>query len=401
LIFDKERIIMMSQPKRLMIGITAGEWEGVHHRPHHMLKRAWKDGWDVLFIESPMTYLSPLKDREKLTQWKNSFKGVKEVDQGLYTLTLPPFYPFGSKERSINKLNQKKINKIVGTFIDGKNYEGIDIYTFLPQTIDLIPLINYDRLIYDCVDDHVSFTGLISKELVLTMEKELMEKANVTFFTARQLQKTKQAWANKSVLVPNGAEYEHFSDVTLLENMKEEKAPADIKPYVKEGKTIVGFTGGIGDWVDLDIVYQAAKQQEDIVYLFIGPIDTKVDESILTQDNIIFLGSKPYADLPRYLPFFDICIIPFKINELTKSVNPIKLYEYLSTGIPVISTSIPEVVTYDSVVSIVEDAETLLKEINNLLTLDEATKTKMKAKRQEIGKENSWDARWNMIKTTI
>lgn len=400
---DDERESIMSNiglEKRLMIGITAGEWEGIHHRPHHMMKRAAKDGWDVLFIESPMTYLSPLKDKEKLKHWRNSSKGIRKMEKGLNILTLPPFLPFGNKNRKINKINQKKLMACITQFIEKGQYDAIDIYTFLPQTVDLLPLIDYDRLIYDCVDDHVSFSGIINKELVLAMEKELSEEADVTFYTAKQLQKEKQEWAKRSLLVPNGAEYEHFAVAEKI-SKDEGNIPQDIVEYIHPGKTVIGFVGGIGDWVDLQLMYEAAKLREDLLFLIIGPVDTNVDEEILRQKNVVFLGSRPYSELPYYIAFFDACMISFKLNELTKSVNPIKLYEYLSTGKPILSTPIPEVVVYKDHVEIVENPQELLSRIDMLQNLDETTRMAHAKARQAIGKNNSWDARWQMIKENM
>lgn len=383
--------------KRLMIGITAGEWEGIHHRPHHMMKRAARDGWTVLFIESPMTFLSPLKDREKLSHWKNSFAEIKEVEERLFVITLPPFYPFGNKYRFVNQLNQKRLMKRIRPFIEEGQFSAIDIYTFLPQTVDLLPLLEYERLVYDCVDDHISFSGMMNKEMMLQMEEELSNKAQVTYYTANHLQKMKESWANAAYLVPNGAEYEHFIQARQFETDLK-YIPEDMKPYMKEEQTIIGIVGGIGDWVDLDIVYESAVKRSDYTFIVIGPVDTEVASHIKNQSNIIFLGARPYEELPKYLAFFDVCMIPFKINELTKSVNPIKMYEYLSTGKQVISTAIPEVVAYDKYVDIVNDENELIEKVEAYKTLSDTEKEEKEKLRQKVGKENSWDARWETIK---
>src|SRR5699024_719716 len=263
--------------------------------------------------------------------------------------------------------------------------------------VDLSPLISHEHLVYDCVDDHISFSGMMDKDMMLAMEKELSEAAQVTYYTARQLKHLKESWANQAYLVPNGAEYEHF---VVAEDLAKDEAnvPNDMKQYIKEGRTVIGIVGGIGDWVDLDIVYETAVKREDYTFIVIGPVDTDVASHILNQANIEFLGARPYADLPNYLAFFDVCMIPFKINELTKSVNPIKMYEYLSTGKQVVSTPIPEVVTYSDYVDIVHDADELVEKVESYRQLPDDVKQEKKQLRQQVGKENSWDARWEIIK---
>jgi glycosyltransferase involved in cell wall biosynthesis len=103
----------------------------------------------------------------------------------------------------------------------------------------------------------------------------------------------------------------------------------------------LGFFGLIRDWVDLDLLAAVARRRPDWHFVLIG--DSAHDLSAYRPlANMHFLGRKPYAELPAYCRQFDLGLVPFKINELTDAVNPIKLREYLAAGLPVISTPLPE-----------------------------------------------------------
>ena len=118
-------------------------------------------------------------------------------------------------------------------------------------------------------------------------------------------------------------------------------------------KPIAGFFGLIHEWIDLDLLARLAKYNPEVSFVFIGKYSVDVDQ-VNQYPNTYFLGQKTYDELIDYAKHFYVGLIPFKINELTINVNPIKLKEYLALGIPVISVNLPEVDTYRQVVRIGE-----------------------------------------------
>ena len=371
--------------RKLMLAISAGEWEGIQHRPHHFMRRSSKTGWTVIYLEPPATLIAPLKNKDMLIRWKNWWKGLRKVEENLYLLAPPPTLPFGNKIRVINKINQWMIAQSVKRRL--KSFKGyqIDLYSFLPNAVDMLPSLPVRKIVYDCVDDHGAFTGLINADVVYQMEKELMRKAHVSFATAKQLMDERKDWSEHFYLIPNGAEYEHFA----LAN-KELPPPIDLKNV---SHPIVGFVGGISDWIDIPLLTAVAKKMPDLSFVFIGPVATNVDE-LKSLPNVKMLGSKPYQMLPEYIAQFDSCLIPFRINKLTESVNPIKMFEYLSAGKPIVSTPLPEVLAFKQVVEIANNEQEMIDAIR--LTIQSQDDDQIVGRRQEVGKENSWDSRWQL-----
>jgi glycosyltransferase involved in cell wall biosynthesis len=375
--------------KKVMVAISAGVWDGAQHRPHHFMKRAAGDGRTVVYVEPPVTLIAPLKNKQLLKSWKKWYNGMQQHEENLYVLSPPPVLPFGNKYRFINKINQWIISFPIKKA--SRQFGGVlELYSFLPSSVDLLGKLDFNSVYYDCVDDHASFTGFIKPKLVKELEKELMGVSHVCFATARKLLEDRSEWSTNLHLVPNGAEFEHFSKVqeeTLL-------TPWDIDEIPKP---VVGFIGGISDWIDLKLIEETARALPTFSFVMIGPIDTNIS-NLRGLENVYFLGSKPYKQLPNYLQEFDICLIPFKINELTKSVNPIKMYEYLSAGKPVISTAMPEVEPYQDVIEVVHSGPEMIEKLIWMMDSKEEFHSAEKVNlRQRVGEENSWDARWERV----
>lgn len=177
--------------------------------------------------------------------------------------------------------------------------------------------------------------------------------------TSHALQEAKAPLNPNTILVTHGVDYEHFSKA-VTEDLA---VPEDIKDIPHP---ILGFFGLIRDWVDLDLLAEVCRLRPDWHVVLIG--DSTVNLAPYRGiPNMHFLGRRPYADLPAYCKAFDVGLIPFRMNELTKAVNPIKLKEYLAAGLPVVSTPLPEVRLYDHLVEVVEDARAFAASVESCL----------------------------------
>ena len=141
--------------------------------------------------------------------------------------------------------------------------------------------------------------------------------------------------AQYRALIRNAADYEIFSQV-----------PENIY-HDTQGRRIIGYYGAIAEWFDLDLVEAVAKRHPECCIVMIGANTVNAKSRLGKLPNVIFTGEVPYDTLPHYLYSFDVCMLPFKVVPLTLATNPVKAYEYLSAGKPVVAVDLPEMAQFD------------------------------------------------------
>jgi len=246
-----------------------------------------------------------------------------------------------------------------------------------PDLVDILDHFAPCAIVYDCVDDWPRFTGVYHNLEVA--EQTLFVRADVVFTTAPLLQRKASAANTNVFLVPNGVDLSVFSGAP--------SQPADIT-IIPEPR--IGFVGNIADWVDLDLVSDLARRRPEWQFVFIGDYQTSAPRP--REDNLHWLGFRPYSDVPGYLSAFDVCLIPFVDNELTRSVDPLKVYEYLAAGKPVVSSPMPRMEEFAGVVRIARDVDGFIGAIEEAVAHPPAPGTCVAAVR-----EHSWDNRYTEI----
>lgn len=283
--------------------------------------------------------------------------GLQNPRPNLYVLT-PLVVPLPSSA-AVKKLNRVLLINQIRRALRKIGQGSVQFWTFTPDVGYLLGCFNEEAVVYYCVDDHSQFTGYDVAQ-VLAEEEALCRQADLVVTTSLSLQQAKAGFNANTVMVPHGVDYAHFSRA-LTDELAEPDDIANI-PHPR-----LGFFGLLRDWVDLDLVADLARQHPEWHFVMIG--DADFDLSAYRQlPNIHFLGRKPYDVLPAYCKAFDVGLIPFKINDLTVAVNPIKLREYLAAGLPVVSTPLPEVALYDRWVEIAGDSQSFREAIERVLT---------------------------------
>jgi len=311
------------------------------------------------------------------------FAGMKSPRPGLHVLT-PMVVPLPASPAA-RRLNRwllvrqigGAIRKVAAAPMPGATAAPTDraapplqIWSFTPDISYLLGRFGEERVVYYCVDDHASFSGY-DREQVLRDEADLCRRADLVVTTSVALQEAKSPLNPRTVLVTHGVDYEHFSRA-MGDSLA---APDDIRDIPRPW---LGFFGLIRDWVDLDLVAAVARARPAWHVVLIG--DSTVDLAPYRPlVNMHFLGRRAYADLPAYCRQFDVGLIPFKVNELTRAVNPIKLREYLAAGLPVVSTPMPEVGLYSRLIEIADTPDTFTAAVERALASPPASRRERSA----------------------
>jgi glycosyltransferase involved in cell wall biosynthesis len=368
---------------RDIVCIAPVDWDPIWNRSQQLMSRMPHTS-RILYIEPPATLLSAFKDRSLRFKWWRWIKGARPKTENVYLYSPPVVLPFGNIFPRVNRLNQRWSLIFVRKAARRLGFKNPLVWTYLPGSLILARGLDPGLLIYDCVDEHSEFTGLIDREAVLAMERELLGSCDLVFTTARGLYEAKKPYARNIYLVPNAADTGHFA----LADREETPVPPDIAGLPHP---LLGFVGVIHHWIDLDLIEYVARGRPDWSVAMIGPVGAGVSvDGLKALPNVHFLGRRDKEELPGYLKAFDICLNPFRKNRLTDRVNPLKLYEYLASGRPVVSVDMPGVAEFKDVIEIAGDYGEFLQAVERAL---QSENTERKKRRLEAAGGHSWENR--------
>ncbi|MCH9724540.1 MAG: glycosyltransferase [Planctomycetes bacterium] len=233
------------------------------------------------------------------------------------------------------------------------------------------------------MDDHSGFNNTASE--ILQVEAELLKNADLVITTSAALS-DKVEETRKNTLIRNAADSNWFSQ------------PPENVAYQSD-KPVIGYFGAISEWFDIELVIKAAQAYPEYDFVLIGSTYLCDTAKAKTVPNIHFIGEVPYADLKGYLYAFDVCLIPFKLTDLIYYTNPVKLYEYLAAGKPVVATAMPELLLVKEHVFVAQDTASFISKIQQALeSKDDVSGIKS---RQEFALKNQWSNRVEKLEKTI
>ncbi len=283
---------------------------------------------ETIGLRSPrLSFYDLKKIYLKILRWLSSNKKMISITQkpGTIHIVSPLMLPY-NQFSIIRRLNHFLVLRAVRKKMTELNFESDYTITSLPNSCDYVGHFNEKKIVYVCVDEYSLWPGFNFK-MISEMEKKLLQKADLVFATSTQLTQTKSNHKTETILLTHGVDFEHFK----------------LPQKKKTSETIkICYFGLFDERTDQFIIQSIAEQVENSEIYIIGPVACNISQ-LTPYQNIIFTGAIEYNELPEKISSMDVFILPYKKNELTKNINPLKLKEYLSTGRPVISTSIAEV----------------------------------------------------------
>lgn len=338
----------------------------------------------ILYVES-VGLRPPRLDKNDLTRIGRKLtkfiRPPRQVHQRFWVVT-PLAIPFHHRP-AVRRLNQALLwIQIRWASALLKFWKPI-LFVFLPHMAGIVGHLRESLSIYYCTDEHAAFPGVEGRS-IQRAEEELLRKVTLGFATSPEILKNKKQINPNFYLSPHGVDFDNFAraqDPTL-------PIPEDIGSLPHP---IVGYFGAIDRWMDLELVDYLARSRPRWSFVFIGKQATDIS-ALSTLSNVHFLGQRPFAKLPYYGQAFDAAIIPFRIDDLTISVSPIKLKEYLAMGKPVVSTPLPAVRDYataSGLVGVAGDGERFLGLLERALRDDSP---ELVLARQESVRGDTWEA---------
>lgn len=334
----------------------------------------------ILYVDTIRSVLAVFRNSELTIKFLLRIR-VERVKGNLFVLSTPLGLPMQSYFSLIRRINYFILYKLIKIWQRKLGFQDIVFWTYDPYSVEILKRLRPKLSIYDCIDEHSAYPYPGSKRYLKQREAELCREVDIVFVTAKGLLKYKKPFNRNTFFVPNGVDFKHFSKAYY----KRLKIPYDIRNIPRP---ILGYVGAIADWIDLDLIEYLAKSEPRWSIVMIGPVDNKrYVRRFKNVNNVHFKGRKDFELLPNYIQAFDVCLNPFKINDLTKTVNPLKAYEYLASGKAIVSTDMPEIYPLKSVIQIASSHKDFLKKIQ--VTLEDSETSA--ASRLEAVKRYSWE----------
>ena len=369
---------MKRVPENLLV-FSHLRWDFVFQRPQHLLTR-FASEFNVYFFEEPIY---------DLTTGEAAYLSISKREDKLVVLV--PHLAEGLEKKESIKC-QKDLLK---AFLKDKSLSDFIFWYYTPMALEFSAEYIPDVIIYDCMDELSAFKNA-PKELTY-LEKELLTRADVVFTGGHSLYEAKKHQHQNIHPFPSSIDKNHFKRARKAHTPPGDQAEIPGPRF--------GFYGVIDERFDYKLIGEVATLRPEWQFVLIGPT-VKIDPAILpTNENIHYLGSKSYEELPSYLGGWDVALIPFLLNESTRYISPTKTPEYLSAGIPVVSTPIRDVVNpygKNKLVSIVNNSAEFIKAAEYELS---KPKKEWLEQVDSYLADNSWDQTWsdmmNLIRKAI
>lgn len=346
------------------------DWNWIKQRPHFLAEELAKNNRVTI-----------------LYQHRYSRKGYQKRDtQGL---SVKPIYviPRGDRYPCLRQVNQKIKDMVIRCQVKAKKAECL--YLTFPDQAGAIPPRFAGQVIYDCMDNHPAFVkDPQARALVEQQERKLVERADVVLISSLKLGEELlgrygQQYAAKLHLVRNGYN-------------AQDRGGAKELPQKSDVYTIAYF-GTISSWFNFEFLEKSVQQFPNLRYRLIGPLadGTKVPE----HPQIEYVGTVEHSVLGQTVADAQCLMMPFVVNEIIESVDPVKLYEYINFNKNILCVRYPEVERFDPYVYFYTNYESFAEQVENLMQAQQVKYTAQQ--RVDFLQDNSWTQRARSIEALL
>ena len=341
-------------------------WDFVYQRPQQLLSRL-AEQFAVIFVEEPV----PHAERAALERLQPCV-GVE---------VLRPHVVGAASGFHDEHLEQ--VQRLLAEFMDARDMHDYWLWFYTPMALPFADRLQPSGIVYDCMDELAAFHH--APPQLLERERRLFQVADIVFTGGPSLYESKRSHHPRVHCLPSSVDAAHFA--SAAEVGLDHPAQRDI------GGPRIGYCGVIDERIDIALIDALASAHADWEIVMVGPV-LKIDPAALPRrPNIHWLGQRQYAELPSLIAGWDVCMMPFALNEATRYISPTKTLEYMAAGKPVVSTPIRDVVKpYAGIVSIADTPERFVAACAELLDQTEVEAARARARRLAVVASTSWDA---------
>jgi len=295
-----------------MVCFSHLRWDFVFQRPQHLLTRL-AESVNVFYLEEPITT-------------NTGFPHYTYVSRGHQVTVITPQLPVGLTNEASLEIQKQLFTDFMAEHV----LSDYGFWYYTPMALEFSRGHSPELVVFDCMDELSAFK--FAPESIKTLEKELLQKADIVFTGGHSLYEAKKNQHKNIHAFPSSIDKLHFAKARTLKQERIDQA------------VTLGFYGVIDERFDIELIRGIAELRPEWEIELIGPV-VKIDPATLPiRSNIHYIGSKTYSELPELIAGWDVALIPFLLNESTRFISPTKTPEYLAAGLPVVSTPIRDVI---------------------------------------------------------
>lgn len=361
--------IEYSVSQRDVVMLSTADWDHPFWtNKQHVASAMAQLGHRVLYVESLGLRAPRLEAQDLRRIWRRIRRALlppRRVAERVWVwspLLIPA--PRAAWQRAFNRVLFRRLLAV------WRRWLGLDadlLWTYNPVTGQFLSLqaIGYHQLVYHCVDD-LTAQPCMPSALIAAEEQRLCEAADQVFVTSPELLRTRGQFNPRTRFDPNVADIDHFSQARDCDK----PLPSDLQSLPTGPR--LGFVGAISSYkLDLDLLERLAIHRPDAQLVLIGRVgegdpSTNLDR-LCAHPNVHLMGARPYALLPDYLRGFDLALLPCPINAYTRSMFPMKFFEYVAAGVPIVATALPALSGQAHMARLCADAPGFLASVDELL----------------------------------
>ena len=343
------------------------EWDFRFQRPQQLMSRFGEAGHRVFYVATKMRPFGPsyLLRRKAENVYEVSLRGP---EKNIYR----------------DSLNEKDVRQAADALDKMRRELSLGATAMFVQLPFWWPLARRARdrflwpVVYDCMDHHAGFS--YNRPDMLAQETELLASADLVLSSSGLLEQQARRHNRRVLLLRNACDYEHFA---WIEQREASAAPP-----------VIGYYGAIAEWFDSDLVADLAEKRTDWRFLLVGSTWSGDTSRLAGLPNVELAGEKPYGEIPSWLAKLDVALLPFKRIPLTEATNPVKSYEILAGGKPLVAVPLPEIIAMAPHVRLASDAAEFEREIEAALSDRDPERTEA---RRAFARENTWARRFEEL----
>jgi glycosyltransferase involved in cell wall biosynthesis len=370
--------------------LYAPPWHGAtRFSKHHLASHLARHGNRVLYVEAPLTPLALRRGAAALPELARTLLPPRLVDERLWVrrhFVPVPYHGVTrlTSQRAANIVGQRLLAPVLRRDLRRLHFHQPILIAGLPHAVDLLDQVPHRAVVYHCSDDFSQVRGF--PNTLPEVEADLCRRADLVVTTSQTLCEWRRPFNAHTHWIPNGVDLAHFG------------RPATPAAEVRAlARPVIGFVGGLSQWVDVDLLAFLARSRPDWSIVLVGPSSIDLT-AVRGLPNVHLLGPRPYDRLPEYLSGMDVALVPFTTDQVALHADPIKVYEYLAAGVPIVATDLPALRRLGDAVRLAASHDEFLAQLDAAVAEGRDAR---RAERQAEARKHAWSSRFQRFEELV